>query len=91
MMRNAKKVVVVGGGPAGMMAAVRASQLGQKVTLIEKNNILGKKLLLSGNGRCNLTNADNVDLFFEGYSKNGEFLRDAFKLFFNRGSSSSID
>ena len=84
MMRSAKKVVVVGGGPAGMMAAIRASQLGQKVTLIEKNNILGKKLLLSGNGRCNLTNANNVDVFFEGYSKNGEFLRDAFKLFFNR-------
>lgn len=84
MMRNAKKVVVVGGGPAGMMAAIRASQLGQNVTLIEKNDILGKKLLLSGNGRCNLTNANNVDLFFEGYSKNGEFLRDAFKLFFNR-------
>ena len=83
-MRSAKKVVVVGGGPAGMMAAIRASQLGQKVTLIEKNNILGKKLLLSGNGRCNLTNANNVDVFFEGYSKNGEFLRDAFKLFFNR-------
>ena len=84
MMRSAKKVVVVGGGPAGMMAAIRASQLGQKVTLIEKNNILGKKLLLSGNERCNLTNANNVDVFFEGYSKNGEFLRDAFKLFFNR-------
>jgi len=84
MMRSAKKVVVVGGGPAGMMAAIRASQLGQKVTVIEKNNILGKKLLLSGNGRCNLTNSNNVDVFFEGYSKNGEFLRDAFKLFFNR-------
>jgi predicted Rossmann fold flavoprotein len=84
MMRNAKKVVVVGGGPAGMMAAIRASQLEQNVTLIEKNDILGKKLLLSGNGRCNLTNANNVDVFFEGYSKNGEFLRDAFKLFFNR-------
>jgi len=84
MMRSAKKVVVVGGGPAGMMAAIRASQLGQKVTLIEKNDILGKKLLLSGNERCNLTNANNVDVFFEGYSKNGEFLRDAFKLFFNR-------
>ena len=66
MMRNAKKVVVIGGEPAGMMAAIRASQLGQKVTLIEKNDILGKKLLLSGNGRCNLTNANNVDVFFEG-------------------------
>ena len=84
MKRIGKKIVVVGGGPAGMMAAIRASQLGKKVTLIEKNNILGKKLLLSGNGRCNLTNSNNVDVFFERYSKNGEFLRDAFKLFFNQ-------
>jgi Zn-dependent protease with chaperone function len=51
-----KRIVVVGGGPSGMMAAIRAGQLQQDVTLIEKNPLLGKKLLLSGKGRCNLTN-----------------------------------
>src|SRR4030042_700010 len=83
MTYSRKKVVVVGGGPAGMMAAIRASQLIKNVILIEKNNILGKKLLLSGNGRCNLTNSKPLELFLKGYDRNGEFLRDAFKLFFN--------
>ncbi|MDD4981027.1 MAG: NAD(P)/FAD-dependent oxidoreductase [Candidatus Omnitrophica bacterium] len=80
---DAKKIVVVGAGPAGMMAAIRAGQLGQDVTLVEKNPILGKKLLLSGKGRCNLTNACDLDSFLERFSKNGQFLRDAFKKFFN--------
>jgi len=83
MTYSRKKVVVVGGGPAGMMAAIRASQLIKNVILVEKNNILGKKLLLSGNGRCNLTNSKPLELFLKGYDRNGEFLRDAFKLFFN--------
>lgn len=78
-----KKIVVVGAGPAGMMAAIRAGQLGQDVTLVEKNPILGKKLLLSGKGRCNLTNACALDPFLERFYKNGQFLRDAFKKFFN--------
>lgn len=67
-----------------MMAAIRSSQLGQSVTLLEKNPTLGKKLLLSGKGRCNLTNACSLDLFLERFSKSGQFLRDAFKLFFNQ-------
>lgn len=79
-----KKIVVVGAGPAGMTAAIRAAQLRQDVTLIEKNPILGKKLLLSGKGRSNLTNACGLDLFLKRFSKNGEFLRDAFKKFFNQ-------
>jgi len=81
---GAKKIVVVGGGPSGMMAAIRASQLHADVTLIEKNPILGKKLLLSGKGRCNLTNACGLDNFLKRFPKNGEFLRDAFKKFFNQ-------
>ncbi len=83
MTDSRKKVVVIGGGPAGMMAAIRASQLVKNVILVEKNNILGKKLLISGNGRCNITNSDTLESFLKGYDSNGDFLRDAFKLFFN--------
>lgn len=78
------KIVVIGAGPAGMMAAIRAAHLGQKVILVEKNSILGNKLLLSGKGRCNLTNACELDLFLKRFSKSGQFLRDAFKKFFNQ-------
>ena len=66
-----------------MMAAIRASELLQDVTLIEKNPILGKKLLLSGKGRCNLTNSCDLDSFIKRFSGNGQFLRDAFKKFSN--------
>ncbi|MFH0827412.1 MAG: NAD(P)/FAD-dependent oxidoreductase [Candidatus Omnitrophota bacterium] len=79
-----KRIVVVGGGPAGMMAAIRASSLGQDVTLVEKNASLGRKLLLSGKGRCNLTNACDLDSFLKRFSHTGAFLRDAFKKFFNQ-------
>ncbi|MDD5692178.1 MAG: aminoacetone oxidase family FAD-binding enzyme, partial [Candidatus Omnitrophica bacterium] len=79
-----KKIVVVGGGPSAMMAGIRAAELGQDVMLLEKNNSLGNKLLLSGKGRCNLTNAEDLEYFLKRFSKNGEFLRDAFKKFFNR-------
>ncbi|MDI6758720.1 MAG: NAD(P)/FAD-dependent oxidoreductase [Candidatus Omnitrophota bacterium] len=77
------KIVIVGAGPAGMMAAIRASKFQKDVLLIEKSPILGKKLLLSGKGRCNLTNACDLDSFLKRFSKNGEFLRDSFKKFFN--------
>lgn len=73
------KVLVVGGGPSGMMAAIRAAQLGDGICLLEKNNGLGKKLLISGKGRCNLTNVGDIDNFLNNFSKSGEFLRDAFK------------
>ena len=78
------KIIVVGSGPAGMMAAIRASQFKQEVILIEKNSHSGNKLLLSGKGRCNITNNCNLDGFLERFSGNGQFLRDAFKKFFNR-------
>jgi predicted Rossmann fold flavoprotein len=79
-----RNIVVVGGGPAGMMAAIRAGQLRQRVILLEKNPMLGKKLLLTGKGRCNLTNMCDLADFLEHFSMNGEFLRDAFKIFFNQ-------
>jgi len=65
------------------MAAIRASQCGQDVILIEKNPHPGRKLLLSGKGRCNLTNLCDLNSFLERFSKNGEFLRNAFQKFFN--------
>ncbi|MEW6101378.1 MAG: NAD(P)/FAD-dependent oxidoreductase [Candidatus Omnitrophota bacterium] len=77
------KALVVGAGPAGMMAAIRLGELKQDVTLIEKNPSPGKKILLSGKGRCNLTNICDLDSFLKKFSHNGEFLRDAFKKFFN--------
>ncbi|MEW6075441.1 MAG: NAD(P)/FAD-dependent oxidoreductase [Candidatus Omnitrophota bacterium] len=79
-----KKIIVVGAGPAGLMAAIRAGQLHQEVTLLEKNPAAGKKLLLSGKGRCNLTNAAGLDLFLKRFFSGGQFLRDSFSLFFNR-------
>ncbi len=81
---DAKRIVVVGSGPAGLIAAIRASQLKAHVTLVEKNSSAGKKLLLSGKGRCNLTNTCESDLFIKRFSHHGEFLRDAFKKFFHQ-------
>ena len=66
------------------MAAIRASQLIPEVVLIEKNSHPGTKLLLSGKGRCNITNNCELEDFLESFSANGQFLRDAFKKFFNR-------
>lgn len=66
-----------------MMAAIRAAGLGQDVTLLEKKDSAGNKLLLSGKGRCNLTNTEELEHFLKRFSKNGDFLRDAFKKFFN--------
>ena len=79
-----KTIIVVGAGPAGIMAAIRAGQLRQDTTLIEANPILGKKLLLSGKGRCNLTNLCELEPFLRRFYRNGQFLRDALKKFFNR-------
>ena len=55
------KVIVVGGGPAGMFAAIAAAERGHEVVLLEKNEKLGKKLYITGKGRCNITNAGDTD------------------------------
>ncbi len=68
-------VAVIGGGPAGMMAAIRAAELGASVVLIEKNEGLGKKLLITGGGRCNVTNATfDSRALAQKYGKKGKFL-----------------
>ena len=73
-----KKVLIVGGGAAGMMAAIGAADSGNKVCLIEKNEKLGKKLFLTGKGRCNVTNAGDADTFFSNICANNKFLYSAF-------------
>ena len=77
-------IAVVGGGPAGVMAAIRAAELNKKVILIERNNSIGKKLTLTGKGRCNITNAASIEVFIEKFGRQGEFFRTAFFAFFNQ-------
>jgi predicted Rossmann fold flavoprotein len=88
-MTDLWEVVVVGGGPAGMMAAGQAAELGRTVLLLEKNPILGKKLLLTGGGRCNLTNyVPEIDTMLAHYSGNERFLFSAFAQF---GAQDTLD
>ena len=72
------KVVVVGGGAAGMMAAISAAQAGHKVTLFEKNEKLGKKIYITGKGRCNVTNDSDVESLLSHVTRNPKFLYSAF-------------
>ena len=67
-------VLVIGGGPAGMMAAIAAAQHGADVTLLEKNEKLGKKLYITGKGRCNVTTTDEGEAFFAQVARNPRFL-----------------
>ncbi len=66
--------IVIGGGPAGMFAAITAAQRGQKVLLLEKNDRMGKKLLNTGKGRCNVTNACDAREVLQNVPRNGRFL-----------------
>lgn len=72
-------VIVIGGGPAGIMAAGAAGARGRKVLLVEKNEKLGKKLFITGKGRCNITNAAEMDEFMSYIPKNSKFLYSAFR------------
>ncbi|MEK7499920.1 MAG: NAD(P)/FAD-dependent oxidoreductase, partial [Patescibacteria group bacterium] len=75
-------VIVIGGGPAGMMAAGTAALSGARVLLLEKNPGLGKKLLITGGGRSNVTNNErDVRKFLENFKENGKFLFSAFSQF----------
>ena len=75
--------IVIGGGPAGMMAAISSSFYGQKTLLLEKNKKLGKKLAGTGGGRCNVTNNGNLDDLMAGIPDNGRFLYSVFSQFDN--------
>lgn len=79
-----RKIIVIGGGAAGMMAAVAAAQGGAQVTLLEKNEKLGKKLFITGKGRCNVTNAADMDTLFANVCTNGKFLYSAFYQYDNQ-------
>ena len=79
-----RDVIVIGAGPAGMMAAGRAAERGRDVLLLEKNDIPGKKLLISGKGRCNITNAGDINQYLDNFCKTGQFLRNAFSRIFNK-------
>lgn len=79
-----QKVLVIGGGAAGLLAAGRAAELGANVVLLEKNKMVGRKLLITGKGRCNVTNAGDINKFIENFSGNGRFLFSAFSKFFNQ-------
>jgi len=83
-MREIYDAIIIGAGPAGLICAGRAAERGRKVLLLEKNSYAGAKLLISGKGRCNLTNAGDIDKFLEEFSRTGVFLRNAFSIFFNK-------
>lgn len=78
------RTVVIGGGPAGMIAGIKSAEEGNTVTLLEKNNSLGKKLLITGKGRCNITSSLNISEFINNIPGNGKFLYSAFDNFNNK-------
>ena len=79
-----KNIAVIGGGAAGMMAAYAAAKSGAQVTLYEKNEKLGKKIYITGKGRCNVTNDCSRDVFFDQVVTNPKFLYSAFETFDNQ-------
>lgn len=77
------ELIVIGGGPAGMLGAATAGENGLKVVLLEKNDVLGKKLYLTGSGRCNVTSSEAIDNFPNSVVNNGKFMYSAFTAFSN--------
>lgn len=76
-------IAVIGGGAAGVMAAIRAGQLRKSVILIERNDSIGRKILITGKGRCNITNTAPIETFIGKFGGSGKFLRTALFKFFN--------
>lgn len=86
------EVIVIGGGPAGMVAAISAKEHGNKVTLLEKMDRLGRKMAITGKGRCNITSSlPTMDQFIENIPGNGRFLYSAFQNFTNKDILKLID
>ena len=81
---NRRRVIVVGGGASGMMAAGRAAETDCDVILLEKMHRPGCKLRITGKGRCNLTNVEDITSFVSHYGRNGRFLHNCFSRFFNQ-------
>ena len=77
------KVIIIGGGPAGMLAAISSAKIGNEVTILEKMNMLGKKLLITGKGRCNITSSIPIDEFVKNIPGNGMFMYSSFNNFNN--------
>ena len=77
------KVIVIGGGPAGMMAAISSAEEKNEVILLEKNDKMGKKLLITGKGRCNVTSSLSISEFINNIPGNGKFLYSAFENYSN--------
>ena len=76
-MNKIYDLIIIGGGAAGLMAAIKASENGLSVALIEKNAKLGRKVLISGAGQCNITNTGSISDFLTKYGKNAKFLRNS--------------
>lgn len=83
MVNRSYDVIVVGAGAAGLIAAGRAAEIGARVLLIEKMRISGKKIRITGKGRCNLTNTADIGTFIDHFGDNGRFLRQSFYAFTN--------
>ncbi|WP_372907056.1 aminoacetone oxidase family FAD-binding enzyme, partial [Rossellomorea marisflavi] len=82
-MKKTYDVIVIGGGPSGLMASIAAAEKGSRVLLIDKGTKLGRKLAISGGGRCNVTNRLPVDEIIKHIPGNGRFLYSAFSEFSN--------
>ncbi len=78
------KVLVIGGGPAGLMSAITSAEQGNNVTILEKMESLGKKLLITGKGRCNITNSADMEEFMQNIPQNSKFLYSAFNEYNNQ-------
>lgn len=78
------KVIIIGAGPAGILAAISSAQYNNEVIILEKMETSGKKLLITGKGRCNITNAIPIDEFIQNIPGNGRFLYSAFNNFSNQ-------